>query len=68
MSCCKCCRPNVLRELKVKNLCRIRRKILAMAEGYKMPDLINYYCANECPIADDNVFITKNQESNEFTP
>ena len=24
--------------------------ILLMAEGYKMPDLCNYYCANECPI------------------
>ena len=24
--------------------------ILAMAEGYKMPNLCNYYCANECPI------------------
>ena len=24
--------------------------ILSMAEGYKMPDLCNYYCANECPI------------------
>ena len=23
---------------------------MAMAEGYKMPDLCNYYCANECPI------------------
>ena len=21
-----------------------------MAEGYKMPNLCNYYCANECPI------------------
>ena len=21
-----------------------------MAEGYKMPSLCNYYCANECPI------------------
>lgn len=25
-------------------------EIMAMAEGYKMPDLCNYYCANECPI------------------
>lgn len=24
--------------------------VLAMAEGYKMPELCNYYCANECPI------------------
>ena len=24
--------------------------ILAMADGYKMPNLCNYYCANECPI------------------
>ena len=24
--------------------------ILAMADGYKMPSLCNYYCANECPI------------------
>lgn len=21
-----------------------------MAEGYKMPNLCNYYCSNECPI------------------
>lgn len=25
-------------------------EIMAMAEGYKMPDLCNFYCANECPI------------------
>ncbi len=25
-------------------------EILAMAEGYKSPNLCNYYCANECPI------------------
>ena len=25
-------------------------EIIAMAEGYKTPDLCNYYCANECPI------------------
>ena len=25
-------------------------EILAMAEGYKMPELCNYYCANECAI------------------
>ena len=25
-------------------------EIMTMAEGYKMPDLCNYYCANECPI------------------
>lgn len=25
-------------------------EVLVMAEGYKMPDLCNYYCANECPI------------------
>ena len=24
--------------------------VLAMAEGYKMPELCNFYCANECPI------------------
>lgn len=24
--------------------------IMAFAEGYKMPDLCNHYCANECPI------------------
>ena len=25
-------------------------EVLTMAEGYKMPSLCNYYCANECPI------------------
>ena len=25
-------------------------EILAMAEGYKSPNLCNYFCANECPI------------------
>ena len=25
-------------------------EVLAMAEGYKAPQLCNYYCANECPI------------------
>lgn len=25
-------------------------EVLVMAEGYKMPNLCNYHCANECPI------------------
>lgn len=25
-------------------------EVLTMAEGYKQPNLCNYYCANECPI------------------
>ncbi len=25
-------------------------EVLAMAKGYKCPELCNYYCANECPI------------------
>ena len=25
-------------------------EVLAMSEGYKAPQLCNYYCANECPI------------------
>ena len=25
-------------------------EVLVMSEGYKMPDLCNYYCSNECPI------------------
>ena len=25
-------------------------EVLTMAEAYKMPNLCNYYCANECPI------------------
>ena len=25
-------------------------EVLLMAEGYKVPELCNYYCANECPI------------------
>ena len=30
-------------------------EILTMAEGYKMPKLCNYYCANECPIGQQYV-------------
>ena len=26
-----------------------------MADGYKMPNLCNYYCANECPIGKEYV-------------
>lgn len=29
--------------------------ILAMAKGYKSPNLCNYYCANECPIGQEYV-------------
>lgn len=25
-------------------------EVLTMSEGYRMPNLCNYYCANECPI------------------
>lgn len=25
-------------------------EVMVMADGYKMPNLCNYYCANECPI------------------
>ena len=25
-------------------------EVLAMADGYRMPELCNYYCANQCPI------------------
>jgi hypothetical protein len=25
-------------------------EVIAMADGYKMPNLCNHYCANECPI------------------
>lgn len=25
-------------------------EVMAMADGYKIPNLCNYYCANECPI------------------
>ena len=25
-------------------------EVLSMADGYKKPDLCNYYCANDCPI------------------
>ena len=30
-------------------------EILAMANGYKSPNLCNYYCANECPIGNQYV-------------
>ncbi len=30
-------------------------EILLMSEGYKMPNLCNYYCANECPIGQQYV-------------
>ena len=26
-------------------------EVLAMAEKYRQPNLCNYYCANQCPIA-----------------
>ncbi len=30
-------------------------EILAMAEGYKLPNLCNYYCSHECPIGEKYV-------------
>lgn len=30
-------------------------EILEMSNGYKMPQLCNYYCANECPIGQEYV-------------
>lgn len=30
-------------------------EVLVMAEGYKQPDLCNYYCANQCPIGQQYV-------------
>ncbi|MDO4650683.1 MAG: helix-turn-helix transcriptional regulator [Eubacteriales bacterium] len=30
-------------------------EVVAMAEGYKKPDLCNYYCSNECPIGREYV-------------
>ena len=30
-------------------------EVLAMADGYKKPDLCNYYCANQCPIGQQYV-------------
>lgn len=30
-------------------------EVLIMSEGYKMPNLCNYYCANECPIGQQYV-------------
>ena len=30
-------------------------EVLLMAEAYKMPNLCNYYCANECPIGREYV-------------
>ena len=30
-------------------------EILIMAEKYKVPDLCNYYCANQCPIGEQYV-------------
>lgn len=30
-------------------------EVLVMAEGYKMPELCNHYCANECPIGKEYV-------------
>lgn len=29
--------------------------VLAMSEGYRQPNLCNYYCANECPIGEKYV-------------
>lgn len=30
-------------------------EVLSMADGYKKPDLCNYYCANQCPIGQQYV-------------
>lgn len=30
-------------------------EVLTMSEAYKMPNLCNYYCANECPIGQQYV-------------
>lgn len=30
-------------------------EVLVMAEGYRHPELCNYYCANECPIGQQHV-------------
>lgn len=30
-------------------------EVLTMAEGYRMPNLCNYYCANQCPIGQQYV-------------
>lgn len=54
--------PERIERIESKKSLPHPEEILVMAEGYKMPDLTNYYCANECPIADDNVFITNNNE------
>lgn len=37
-------------------------EILAMAECYKAPELLNYFCANECPIGQRHVTELKIQE------
>ena len=42
--------PDRLEKIENEKTNPYPEEILAMAEGYQMPDLCNYYCSNLCPI------------------
>ena len=42
-------------------------EVLLMAEGYKAPQLCNYYCANECQIGQEYVPEVKTRELSQIT-
>ena len=41
--------------------------VVAMAKGYKAPQLCNYYCSNECPIGQQSVAELKIKELSQIT-
>ena len=42
-------------------------EILAMAKGYRAPDLCNYYCSHECPIGQEYVPEVKMKSLSQIT-
>lgn len=42
--------PERIEKIESEKVIPYPEDVLVMAEGYKMPTLCNYYCANQCPI------------------
>lgn len=47
--------PERIEKIESEKMTPYPEDVLAMAEGYKMPTLCNYYCANQCPIGQQYV-------------
>lgn len=47
--------PERIEKIESEKVIPYPEDVLAMAEGYKMPTLCNYYCANQCPIGQQYV-------------